>query len=182
MSLPTTAPASARGVEHRRAPGVDRDRHVEAFVQRRDRGHDPFELLGLADLGPGPGLHAADVEQVGAVGDQLLGPPQERVEAPRRAPVVERVGSAIEDPHHERAGAHVEPSVADANRRDTARGGGYASRAADGYRPAAAELTAVRWPRRDRDDAPRRPHASASSTPARRSSSIPTAAPAARPP
>ena len=61
----------ARGVEHRRAPGVDRERHVEARAQRLDRGHDPFELLGLADLGPGPGLHAADVEQVGAVGDEL---------------------------------------------------------------------------------------------------------------
>ena len=36
----------ARGVEHRRAPGVDRERHVEAGVQRLDRGHDAVELLG----------------------------------------------------------------------------------------------------------------------------------------
>ena len=64
----------ARRVEHRRPPRVDRERDVEAGVQRLDRGHDPVELLGLADLGPGPGLHAADVEEVGAVGDELPRP------------------------------------------------------------------------------------------------------------
>ena len=93
----------ARGVEHRRAPGVDRQRHVEAGAQRLDRGDDAVELLVLADLGTGPGLHAADVEQVGAVGDELLGPAHERVERPRRAPVVERIGRAVQDAHHDDA-------------------------------------------------------------------------------
>ena len=159
----------ARGVEHRRAPGVDRDRHVEALVQRRDRGHDPVELLGLADLGPGPGLHAADVEQVGAVGDQLLGPAQERVEAPGRAAVVERVGRAVEDAHHERARAHVDAAVADADRRvrRDAHGGGYRAR----------RRGPARRGRRTRPRAAAHPIASASSAP-RRSRSSPTAAPA----
>ena len=68
MSLPTTAPAAhaasstaARHVSHEIGD-------VEARVQRLDRPDDPVELLGLGDLGPGPGLHAADVEEVGALG------------------------------------------------------------------------------------------------------------------
>ena len=80
MSLPTTAPAlhassstDARQVSHEIGD-------VEALVQRGDRRDDAVELLGLADLGPGPGLHAADVEEVGALVDQDLGPLQERVE------------------------------------------------------------------------------------------------------
>ena len=101
----------ARGVEHRGAPRVDRERHVESGPQRLDRGHDPVELLVLVDLGPGPGLDPADVEQVGAVGDELLRPPHERVEVPGRAPVVERIGGAVQDPHHDDAAAHVDGAL-----------------------------------------------------------------------
>ena len=67
MSLPTIGARGARRVEHRGAPRIDRNRDVEAGVQRLDRGHDPIELFGLADLRAGPGLHAPDIEQIGAV-------------------------------------------------------------------------------------------------------------------
>jgi len=56
----------------RRPPGVDRNRHVEAFDKRRDHRHDAVELLLLCDLGPGAGLDTAHVERVGAFSDQLL--------------------------------------------------------------------------------------------------------------
>ena len=63
----------ARRVEHRCAPRVDRQRHVEPLVQCFDRRHDAIELFRLADFGTGPGLHSADVEQIGAVVDELVG-------------------------------------------------------------------------------------------------------------
>ena len=132
---------AARGVEHRRPPGVDRERHVEAGLQRLDRGHDPVELLGLVDLGPGAGLHPADVEQVGAVGDELLGPAHERVEVPGRAPVVERIGGAVQDPHDDdRAGARR------ATRSPSRRVGNGSTGTEAGYRCARGEP----GPRRDR--------------------------------
>ena len=64
----------------RRSPGVDGDGDVEPRAQGLDRGHDALELLGLADLVAGTGLHSADVEQVGAVDHEVLGLPQEVVE------------------------------------------------------------------------------------------------------
>ena len=73
----------ARLVEHRRPPRVARDGDVEALVQRRDGRDDAVELLRLADLGTGTGLHAADVEEVGAVVDQHLGARSERRRARR---------------------------------------------------------------------------------------------------
>ena len=90
-----------RLADHRGPPGVDRERQVEAGRQRLDGGHDPLELLGLGDLVAGPGLHPADVEEVGAVGDQLLGLAQEGVEVEVGALVEERVGGAVEDAHHD---------------------------------------------------------------------------------
>ena len=63
------------GAGHRGAPGVDRDRRVEARHQAGDDRHDAVELLGLGDLGPGSRLDPADVEDVGPLGHQLLGPP-----------------------------------------------------------------------------------------------------------
>ena len=69
-----------RGLRDRRSPRVDRDRDVEPCAKRLDRGDDAVELLGLAHLVAGARLHAADVEQVGAVDDELLGLPEEVVE------------------------------------------------------------------------------------------------------
>ena len=109
---------AARGVEHRRAPRVDRDRHVEAPDEGLDRGDHAVELLCLPDLGSGTRLHAPDVEQVGAVVDQRRRAPEERVERPRRAAVVERVRRAVQDPHHQRAPAHVDRRAAESQRRE----------------------------------------------------------------
>ena len=80
-------------------------------MQRLDRGHDPVELFLLAHLRAGAGLHASDVEQIRAVGDQLFGPARERVERPGGAAVVEGVGRAIENAHHDDARPHVERRV-----------------------------------------------------------------------
>jgi hypothetical protein len=101
----------ARGVEHRRAPGVDRHWRVEARDQGVDRRHDALELLGLADLGTGSGPHTTDIEEVDAIADVLLGAPEKRVEVPGRAAVVERVGRAVEDAHHHGAVACVERHI-----------------------------------------------------------------------
>ena len=67
MSLPTTAPAS-----HASSSTDARQVSTEMATSKRSRSaamgaHHPVELLGLADLGAGPGLHPADVEQVGAL-------------------------------------------------------------------------------------------------------------------
>ncbi len=107
----------AARVEHRRAPGVDRDRRVEAGGERFDRGHDPVELLGLADLRARARLDPADVEEIRARGHELLGAREEGVEGPGRAAVVEGVGGAIEDAHDERAGRDLVANVTEADRR-----------------------------------------------------------------
>src|SRR5881392_2613231 len=62
-------------------------------------------------------LHTADVEQVGAPGDELIGTREELVERPGRTAVVKRIRCAIEDAHHERATTHVEHLLTDANLR-----------------------------------------------------------------
>ena len=58
-----------RGPGHRGLAGVDRDRAPcrEGF----DHRHDPAQLLGLVDGRPRAGGLAADVEPVGALGQQL---------------------------------------------------------------------------------------------------------------
>ncbi len=102
-----------RRLRDRGPPRVDRDRHVEARAQRLDGRHDALELLGLGDLVAGPRLHSADVEQIGAVDDELLGLPQEVVEAVVAALVEERVGRAVQDAHHERPGGDVVAGVSE---------------------------------------------------------------------
>ena len=64
--------ASRKGCARDRcAPGVDAQRHVETSVQGLDGRDHAVELLLLVDIGTGPGLHAADVEQIGAVGHSV---------------------------------------------------------------------------------------------------------------
>ena len=109
MSLPTTAPAASASRRTDAAPGVDRDRHVEPHLQGLDGRDHALELLRGGDLGPGPGLHATDVEEVGALGDELVGLGQEPVEVVVAALVVERVGRAVEDPHDQGPVSDVEP-------------------------------------------------------------------------
>ena len=66
------------------------------------------------DLGPGPGLDPAHVEQVGAVLHQLLGAADEVVEREGGALVVEGVGGAVEDAHHQGPVGDVEGPLAEA--------------------------------------------------------------------
>src|SRR5829696_4408353 len=98
MSLPTTAPAlhassstDARQVSH------------EMATSKRSR---------RAAMGPTTRSSSSDsptsVEEVGTLVDQHLGAVEQRVELEGEAPVVERVGRAVEDAHHQRAGREVE--------------------------------------------------------------------------
>ncbi len=80
MSLPTTAPAaSASRSTDARQVSTESGTSKRA-LERLDGGDHPLELLGLGDLGTGPGLHPADVEEVGALVDELLGLGEEAVE------------------------------------------------------------------------------------------------------
>ena len=72
-------------------------------------------------VGPGPGLDPAHVEQVGPVVDQLLGPAQELVEGVGGPLVVEGVGGAVEDAHHQGPVTDVEGPVARGSGRSHAR-------------------------------------------------------------
>ena len=119
--VPDDRARAARFGEHRGPPRVDRERDIQAGVERSDRRHHPVELLGLADLGPGPGLHPAHVEQVGAVDHQLLGPSHQGIELEGQAGVVERVGGSVEDPHHEGAVGDVVDPITEAVRRSWVR-------------------------------------------------------------
>ena len=105
-----------RGAGHRGPPGVDRDGRVEARGQAGHDGDDAVELLGLGDLGAGARLDPADVEDVGAVGHQLLGPGVELVELEGGPLVVEGVGRAVEDPHDERPVGQVVAAAAEVER------------------------------------------------------------------
>ena len=102
-------------LEHRRAPGVDRDRRLESLPQGLDGGDDTIDLLGSGHFGPGPGLDPADVEKVRALIDQQFRLAQERVEIPVSARVEEGVRSPIEDAHHQCPRGDVETSLAQLN-------------------------------------------------------------------
>ncbi len=115
----------ARSVEHGRAPRVARDRDVEPGVQGLDRSDDPVELFVLGHVGARTGLHAADIEEIGTGLHELVRAPEQRAERECRAPVVEGVGRAVEDAHHERAGGEVVDLVTEADS-GRHRGAGYA--------------------------------------------------------
>ena len=72
---------------------------VESLVQRLDGGDDAVQLLCFRHRRARAGLDAADVEDVGAFGDELFGPAKEGVEVEVAARVEERVGRAVEDAH-----------------------------------------------------------------------------------
>ena len=101
MSLPTTAPASkqARATDARQV-STDSGRSKRARSASM-AGTTRSSSCCLGDLLAGAGLHPADVEEVGAVGHEPLGLAQERVERVVGALVVERVGRAVEDAHHD---------------------------------------------------------------------------------
>jgi hypothetical protein len=99
---------SVRRIGNGCPPGVDGDREVEPLVQRRDRRDHSIQFLLLTDVWPGTGLDTTDVQEVRAIGDELIGPAVEGIEIPELALVVERVGRAVEDAHHEGAVGDVE--------------------------------------------------------------------------
>ena len=105
-------PRRHRLLGHRRPPGVDRDPHVGG--QGLDHGQHPPQLLVLRHrLGPGPGALPAHVDHVGALGDhgQAVGDGCVGIE-PASA-VGERVGSHVEDSHHQGTGHDGERTGAD---------------------------------------------------------------------
>ena len=96
-------PGRARSLQDNRPPRVDRQRRLEACSERLDGGDHPVELLALGHFGSRPRLDPAHIEHVGAVGDELLGAAEERVERERLAGVEERVRGPVENAHDEGA-------------------------------------------------------------------------------
>ena len=64
------------------------------------------------------GLHPADVEGIGAIGDELGGLAEERVEPEVRALVEERVGRSVEDAQHHGPRGDVEGVGAEGQQHD----------------------------------------------------------------
>jgi hypothetical protein len=113
MCVATTVARAADVVAHagalvearlgdRRAPRVDAHGQVEAGAKFLHDDHHPVEFFGLTHVVTGSGLHAADVEQVGALVHQSLGAKEELVEVEGGGRLEERVSRAVEDPHDER--------------------------------------------------------------------------------
>src|SRR5690606_34308927 len=82
--------------------------------------HFPYTTLfrSHVHLGARGRLHAADVDDVGALGDHLVDPLQRLLPGEGRAAVVEGVGGAVDDRHHERLVAEL--AVAQPQHRTTA--------------------------------------------------------------
>lgn len=109
MSLPTTAPAAnaARATAARQvstARGTSRRARRASTVSHTEVGLLPGRHVPRAD----PAGARAHVEDVGAVADERLRAPQQRVEAEEGALVVERVRRAVEDAHDHGPGRGVE--------------------------------------------------------------------------
>jgi hypothetical protein len=98
---------------HRRPPGVDRQGQVETGMEGLDGRDDPVELLGLAHRRAGSRLHTAHIEEIGAVVDQRLRPAHQVVEGEGGPLVIEGVGGAVEDAHHQGPVADVEGEPAE---------------------------------------------------------------------
>ena len=83
--------------------GVDRNRNSHLRRELLDhRQHAPQLFVGSDRLGIGPRAFAADVEQVGAVGDQLQGVRDGRVAIEELAAVGKAVRRDVDDAHHQR--------------------------------------------------------------------------------
>ena len=117
MSLPTTAPA-----EHAASSTDARQVSIESGTSNRScnaaiAGTTRSSSSASPTSGPGPAFTPPTSRRSAPGGDELLGSAEERVEVPGRAAVVERVGCAVEDAHHERTGADVVVVRAEADRR-----------------------------------------------------------------
>ena len=85
-------------------PGVNADDQVGVGrPDPLDERDDPADLLRHRHLGTGFGGHAADVEQIGALGHDHVHALQGGAGVPGHARPVERVGGAVDDRHHQRA-------------------------------------------------------------------------------
>ena len=103
---------------------------------------------GSVTSGPGPALTPPISRMSAPVGDQLLGPRVELVELEGGALVVEGVGRAVEDPHHEGPVGEVVAAAAEVERRGE-RGDGRAVR----RRRCRSSPSALRWPARPSEQA-----------------------------
>ena len=101
MSLTIDAPAaSARRATSGLVVSIG-DRDGEARRESFNDGDDAADLLVRRhDLGAGAGGLAADVEDVGTVGNQGLGAGEGVGRAEGEAAVGEAVGRRVDDPHH----------------------------------------------------------------------------------
>ncbi len=109
-----------RGAHHVRLVGVDRQRPA-AFAQRLDDRHHPIQLLLPPERrGPGPARLAADVDEVGPFGNQLLGVAQRGIAGGMPATVGKRIGRDVEDAHDQWA---TVTRVAEASALEMRRGG-----------------------------------------------------------
>lgn len=106
---------------HLRAPGVHADHEIRQLgsAPGNEAGR-PADLLGDVDVVAEPGLDATDVHQVGPLGDDLVHPLHRGRLVPRRPAVVERVGRAVDDGHHEHRSVGIPvPSQPQAHRSRT---------------------------------------------------------------
>ena len=89
---------------HVRPPGIDADQLVRVFAAEPfDERHDAGDLLVGVDGAARTGLDAADVDDVGSVGDLLVGRFLGCAVAEGRPPVIEGIRGAVDDRHDQRA-------------------------------------------------------------------------------
>ncbi len=89
-----------RGPGHRCLGGVDGYRHCAAAAHRPHRRQHPGQFLGLAHrLGKGPGRLAADIDQVRALGEQLVDAGRERVLSLPAAAVGNGIWGDVDNTH-----------------------------------------------------------------------------------
>ena len=104
VSFTRSAPASHTARADLVPPGVHADHQVGVGrANRGDERDDAADLLVDGDLGAGLGGHAADVEDVRALGDHLVHPVDRGLLVPGQPGPVEGVRRAVDDRHDEPA-------------------------------------------------------------------------------
>ena len=93
-----------RGAHHLGLGGIDRDRATEAKRLAQHRQHPRQFGLEIYRVGARTARLAAEVEDVGALGQQPLAGRERPGRGERRVAVGERVGREVDDAHHPRLG------------------------------------------------------------------------------
>ena len=101
------------GLGHRSSPCIDRKREIESRSQRFDGGDHTIEFFLLAHILAGTSLHSANVEEISAISNQLLGFAKEILELKVRTLIVKRVRCSIENSHDDGAVGDVETGGAE---------------------------------------------------------------------